>query len=87
MRDDIEKRVISILAEHANISENEITPTSVVSDLNLDSLNVVEVLFSLEETFDINIPFNANQPNQSNLLTSNVAAIISEVKELIKSTS
>ena len=87
MLDDIEKRVISILAEHANVSENEISPTLPVSDLNLDSLNLVEVLFSLEETFDINIPFNANQPNQSNLLTSNVAAIISEVKELIKSTS
>lgn len=31
-----------------------------IGELGVDSLDFVELLFSLEEKFDINIPFNAN---------------------------
>jgi acyl carrier protein len=32
-----------------------------LSKLTLDSLDVVEIIFQIEERFDISIPYNANE--------------------------
>ena len=32
-----------------------------MSTLNVDSLDIVEVFFELDEAFDISLPFNANE--------------------------
>ena len=83
MIDDIEKTIVRILAQQALISEIDITLESNLTDLGLDSLSVVEIIFSLEETFDINIPFNANEPSQSEFIIDSVSTIVSGVKTLI----
>ena len=83
MLDDIEKTIVRILAQQALISEIDITLESNLTDLGLDSLSVVEIIFSLEETFDITIPFNANEPYQSEFIIDSVSTIVSGVKTLI----
>ncbi len=46
------ERVRKIIAEQLGVEENEITPqTSFVDDLNADSLDLVELIMSLEEEF------------------------------------
>ena len=45
-------RVKKIVAEQLGVEESEITPTaSFVDDLNADSLDLVELVMSLEEEF------------------------------------
>jgi acyl carrier protein len=45
-------RVRTIIAEQLGVDEEEITPqTSFVEDLNADSLDLVELIMSLEEEF------------------------------------
>lgn len=45
-------RVRKIIAEQLGVEESEITPqTSFVDDLNADSLDLVELIMSLEEEF------------------------------------
>ena len=45
-------RVRKIIAEQLGVDESEITPqTSFVDDLNADSLDLVELIMSLEEEF------------------------------------
>ena len=83
MLDDIEKTIVRILAQQALISEIDITLESNLTDLGLDSLSVVEIIFSLEETFDITIPFNANEPSHSEFIIDSVSTIVSGVKTLI----
>lgn len=83
MNDNIEKKIISILAQQALIDETEISLDSTPADLSLDSLSIVEIIFSIEEEFDIIIPFNANEPNQSPFIIETVSTIIEGVKELI----
>ena len=83
MLDDIETRIVSILAQQALIPESDITLNSNLNDLGLDSLSVVEIIFSLEEMFDITIPFNANEPTKSEFIIDSVATIVSGVKSLI----
>lgn len=50
-------RVKKILREQLNVRDKEIVPTArIVKDLGADSLDVVEIIMALEETFDIEIP-------------------------------
>jgi acyl carrier protein len=46
-----------IIADNLNISESEVTDNKTfIEDLGMDSLNIVEILMSIEEEFDIEIP-------------------------------
>ena len=83
MKDDIEKKIISILAQQALIDENEISLNSTPADLNLDSLSIVEIIFSIEEMFNITIPFNANEPAKSEFIIKDVSTIVKGVRELL----
>tara|TARA_A100001011_G_scaffold387152_2_gene464444 strand:+ start:370 stop:651 length:282 start_codon:yes stop_codon:yes gene_type:complete len=83
MSDNVEKRIISILAQQALIDETEVSLDSTPADLSLDSLSIVEIIFSIEEEFDIIIPFNANEPDQSPFIIETVSTIVAGVKELI----
>ena len=54
-----------------------------VEDLGLDSLGLVEAIFSIEEFFSINVPFNANDPSASEFDISSVGAIITAIEKLV----
>ncbi len=53
----IEKRVINILKAEANASEREITLQSdLQNDIGLESIDIITVVFELEDEFNIEIP-------------------------------
>jgi acyl carrier protein len=54
-----------------------------LEDLGIDSLGLVESIFAIEEAFDIQVPFNANEPQQSEFDISSVAAIVRAVETLV----
>ena len=83
MPDDVSKRVTQIIAEQAMLDPEVIKPETTLDDLGLDSLALVEVVFGIEEAFDISVPFNANEPASSNFDISKVAHIVAGVKQLI----
>lgn len=56
----ITARVIAIIADQAMIDLADISADTALADLNLDSLVMVEIVFALEEAFDVTVPFNAN---------------------------
>lgn len=54
--EDIFDKIAEIISEQLGIDTNEITPeTSFREDLDADSLDMVELMMSLEEEFDIEI--------------------------------
>jgi acyl carrier protein len=55
-----ESQIIDIIAAQAMIDATSLTAQTKLADLALDSLMMVEVVFALEEAFDVSIPFNAN---------------------------
>ena len=83
MSDNVSKRVAQIIAEQAMLDPEIIKPETTLDDLGLDSLALVEVVFGIEEAFDISVPFNANEPAASNFDISKVAHIVTGVKRLI----
>ena len=55
--DEIESKVIEIVAEQMSVDKSEITrETSFVNDLNADSLDTVELVMEFEDEFEISIP-------------------------------
>jgi acyl carrier protein len=83
MTDDVSQQVARIIAEQAMLDPEAIKPETTFDDLGLDSLALVEVVFGIEEAFDISIPFNANEPDSSEFDISNIAQIVAGVKQLI----
>ncbi len=81
---DVKDRVIEIIAEQAVLEPSDVTPESTLEDLGIDSLGLVESIFAIEEAFDISVPFNANEPTESNFDISSVASIIVGIETLVK---
>ena len=55
--ENIEQRVIKIVAEQLGVNEADIkTESSFVDDLGADSLDTVELVMALEEEFECEIP-------------------------------
>jgi acyl carrier protein len=51
------ERLKKIVAEQLGVEESKITPTArFTDDLNADSLDLVEMIMSLEEEFGVEIP-------------------------------
>ena len=76
-------RVREIVASHSLRSFDEVALSDKISDLGLDSLGVVEVIFAIEESFEISVPFNANDPNQGALDLSTAGALVKAVEGVI----
>lgn len=54
---DIQEKVIKIVSEATKVDVANIkTDTSFVDDLNLDSLDMVEMMMKMEEEFGVEIP-------------------------------
>ncbi|MFL4471141.1 acyl carrier protein [Tateyamaria armeniaca] len=79
----VQDKVIEIIAEQAVLEPGDVTLDSTLEDLGIDSLGLVESIFAIEEEFDISVPFNANDPSESDFDISNVASIIAGIQKLI----
>ena len=80
---DIGAKVIDIIAEQAILDPIDVTLESTLDSLGIDSMALVESIFAIEEAFDIQIPFNANNPSDSDLNISSVSSIISGIEKLV----
>jgi acyl carrier protein len=56
MSDELIQRIISCIAESQKIPREQITLDSTFEELGIDSLDGVNILFGLENEFNINIP-------------------------------
>ena len=79
----IKDKVIQIIAEQGLLDVADVSLTATLEELGIDSLGVVESIFAIEEEFDIEVPFNANAPQESEFDISSVATIISAVETLV----
>ena len=83
MSDAVAEKIKEIIAEQAVLEPSDVSDDQTLEDLGIDSLGLVEAIFAIEETFDIQVPFNANEPEKSDFDISSVAAITTAVKSLI----
>ncbi len=52
--------ILDIVAAKAMVDRSLLKPEAKLADLNISSLDMVEVIFALEDKLGIEMPFNAN---------------------------
>ncbi len=79
MGNNLETRVSAIIVDQLGASKEELVPeASFVDDLGADSLDIVELVMAMEETFDIEIPDDAAEK----MLT--IGDVVSYLKERLE---
>ena len=81
--DELAARVIGILAAQALIEPATVRLTDDPAGIGLDSLGMVEAIFTIEEAFGISVPFNANEPGASDFDISSVGSVVEGVRRLV----
>jgi acyl carrier protein len=68
--------ILDIVAEKAMVDRSKLVPEAKLSDLNISSLDMVEVVFALEDKLGIEMPFNANTNAQEFQTLGDVIAAV-----------
>ncbi len=75
----MEERVTALIVEQLGVSKDEaVLKASFIDDLGADSLDIVELVMSLEEEFDVEIPDDDAEKIQT------IGDAISYLKEHVK---
>ena len=77
----IAQRVLRVIAKNKKMAPEELSPGTRFEDFKMDSLDALNMIFALEEEFDINIP------NDEAAKMKSVEEAIHGVEELLKAKS
>ncbi len=70
MKSQYEAQIIEIIASRVKINPSEFTREMTLDGAGLDSIDLIETVFELEDRFNITIPFNANAQDKDRLKTA-----------------
>ena len=83
MPNNIDIEVLDILAKYAEIERGEIDEGTLLKDAGVDSLDMVEIIFDLEELFDLSIP-NPGENENLNTEFNTAGDVVKAVEALLK---
>jgi len=81
---EVATKIIEILKKNMREPQKSIAPDTLISDLGIESLDLAVIVFDIEDTFGIEIPYNANEEVEEFMT---VGSIASKVEELIAKSS
>ena len=55
-RGEIEQRLVAIVKQEKNVTDDQLRPETLLADAGIDSLDSLTILFAIEEQFRISIP-------------------------------
>ena len=79
----IESDVLDIIAKQAKVERTTLTRRTALAELSIQSLDLVEIVFALEDRFDLEVPYNANDPRSAGVSFENVGDVIDGIAKLI----
>ena len=82
--ENIEEKVLELVGKQTGIDLKQIPLDRKFEDLNLDSVAIVELVFSLEETFDISIPFEGLDETEIKKRFYTVSPLTDHLKDLLQ---
>jgi acyl carrier protein len=78
MSDNVADTIFDIIAKEANIERDKITLESTLKDLEIQSLDAVQILFEIEDHFKITMP-----DRDPNFDTESVKGLVDTVHKLL----
>jgi acyl carrier protein len=79
----IESDVLDIISKQAKVERATLSRRTSLAELNIQSLDLVEIIFALEDKFDLEVPYNANDPKSAGVSFANVGDVIDGIAKLI----
>lgn len=55
---DIANRIIDIIAKEAKLERDKLNLDTRLEELKIESLDLVQILFAIEDEFDVYVPYN-----------------------------
>ena len=78
-----EHGVIGLVAKQAKVDPASLTRETKLADLNLQSIDVVELVFAVEEQFDIEVPYGPDEQNAAGISFASIGDIADAVDRLL----
>ncbi len=78
--DEVADKIIAILKKNMKNPPETISMDTKLSDLEIESLDLAVIVFDIEDTFGIQIPYNANEEVQD---FATVGSVVERVKSII----
>ncbi len=79
----IRKKIREIIALHVKLDVQDLSDNQSLEDQGIDSLSLVEIIFALEETFDIAVPYNTGDPDLDRIYTSSLAVFVTAIEGFV----
>jgi len=76
--EEIRNKIYDIVAKEARLDRASLTPETKLEDLKIESLDMVQILFGIEDTFDVYVP-----QDDQNFKLSTLKDVIEGVKKLL----
>ncbi len=80
--DDVSTKIVEILKKHMKEPRDDIQASTALTDLKIESLDLAMIVFDIEDTFGIEIPYNANEDVED---FKTVGSVVDRVKALMAS--
>jgi nodulation protein F len=80
--EDVATKITEILKKHMKEPRDDIALSTPLADLKIESLDLAMIVFDIEDSFQIEIPYNANE-EASDFKT--VGSVVERVKVLMAS--
>ena len=78
MEDDI----FDIIAKQAKVDRATLKRDTKLSELDLQSIDIIELIFAIEDKFDISVPYSPNDLNSAGIAFETVGDLIVAVERL-----
>lgn len=83
--DETATKIIEILKKHMKEPRDDIGLGTALADLKIESIDLAMIVFELEDTFGIEIPYNANDSEEASAFKT-VGSVVERVKQVIATT-
>ena len=80
--DDVATKIIDILKKHMKEPRDDMSLSTALTDLKIESLDLAMIVFDIEDAFGIEIPYNANESEDTGAFKT-VGSVVEKVKELV----
>lgn len=78
--DEVANKIIEILKKNMKEPPESVGLETPLSDLDIESLDLAVIVFDIEDTFGIEIPYNANEEVED---FATVGSVVEKVKAII----
>ena len=79
--DEVATKIVDILKKHMKEPRDDIGLETALTDLKIESLDLAMIVFDIEDSFGIEIPYNANEGEVGDFKT--VGSVVEKVRSLV----